>query len=58
MKMKSGSSRTPVISGWFWMPEIHDEDWDILTQSGFLVDQLWEAGLIEEPDDSEEHKNK
>ena len=36
------------------LDRLHDEDWDILKQAGFPVDQLWEGGIIEEPDDSEE----
>ena len=36
------------------LDRLNDDDWDILKQSGFPVDQLWEGGLIGEPQESEE----
>ena len=33
---------------------LHEDDWNILRDSGCPVDQLWEGGIVDEPEDPEE----
>ena len=36
------------------LDRLRQEDWDVLRESGFPVDQLWEGGLIKEPQEMDE----
>ena len=36
------------------LDRLRQDDWDVLRESGFPVDQLWEGGLIKEPHEIDE----